>query len=80
MTEIDATSHELEKLAYEASLRALTHQEDVLNQLQARTGTLLAAFSDGLVLRRPVDPTWPACIPATAASSAAPWARHSGDP
>src|SRR2546421_12567624 len=35
----------LEKLAYETALSALKSQEDELNQLRTRTGTLLAARS-----------------------------------
>src|SRR2546430_5509676 len=35
----------LEKLAYETALSALKSQEDELNQLRTRTGTLLAAGS-----------------------------------
>ena len=35
----------LEKVAYEAACRALSSQEDELNQLRSRTGTLLAAGS-----------------------------------
>jgi hypothetical protein len=42
---MDTPQPELERLAYEASLRALTHQESTLDQLQGRTGTLLAASS-----------------------------------
>lgn len=39
----DVTS--LETLAYEAALRSLDKQEQVLNELRARTGLLLAASS-----------------------------------
>jgi hypothetical protein len=35
----------LQRLAYELSLRALSQQEGVLNELRSRTGTLLAASS-----------------------------------
>ena len=35
----------LEQLAYETSARALTEQESTLNELRARTGTLLTAAS-----------------------------------
>jgi hypothetical protein len=35
----------LERLAYEASLRSLDKQDEVLNELRARTGLLLAASS-----------------------------------
>jgi len=36
---------ELERLAYESSLRALDKQEQLLAELRARTGLLLAASS-----------------------------------
>jgi hypothetical protein len=37
--------NELERLAYDSSLRSLDKQEQVLNELRARTGLLLAASS-----------------------------------
>ena len=38
-------SGELERLAYEVSLKALERQENVIDELRSRTGTLLAASS-----------------------------------
>jgi hypothetical protein len=38
-------SGELERLAYEVSLKALERQENVVDELRSRTGTLLAASS-----------------------------------
>jgi hypothetical protein len=37
--------NEFERLAYDASLRSLDKQEQLLNELRARTGLLLAASS-----------------------------------
>jgi hypothetical protein len=42
---ISRVEGEVEKLAYEASLRALDKQEDVVRELRSRTGILLAVAS-----------------------------------
>lgn len=44
-SKLTTMSGELEQLAYEVSLRALQRQEEVVEELRSRTGTLLAASS-----------------------------------
>src|SRR6266516_860914 len=45
MRSLDLVADDLASLAYELSLRALNQQEAAVNELRARTGTILAASS-----------------------------------